>query len=158
MSKLYVFIDNGTSGTIGAYNEEFSDFIPTPVKVEQNYTKKKENISRIDHEALQKYFQQLIDVEIKDTPKPMELIPGGAEINIGTIFGDMMPQKKKKKRMTVKEARRFFVEEESEKLIDEDAVITEGVRRAEQEGIIFIDEIDKIAGKSDKNGGPDVSR
>lgn len=104
------------------------------------------------------YDEMIIEVEVKELPKPMELVPGGAEINIGTIFGDMLPQRKKKKRMSVKEARKFFVDEESEKLIDEDAVISEGVRRAEQEGIIFIDEIDKIAGKSDKNGGPDVSR
>ncbi len=104
------------------------------------------------------YDDMVVEVTVKDMPKPMELVPGGAEINLGSIFGDMMPQKKKKKKMTVKEARKLFVEEEADKLIDEDAVVTEGVRRAEQEGIIFIDEIDKIAGKSDKNGGPDVSR
>ena len=104
------------------------------------------------------YDEMIVEVEVKDVPKPMELIPGGAEINIGTIFGDMMPQKKKKKRMSVKEARKLFTEEEADKLVDEDAVIAEGVRRAEQEGIIFIDEIDKIAGKSEKSGGPDVSR
>ena len=104
------------------------------------------------------YDEMIVEVEVKDVPKPMELIPGGAEINIGTIFGDMMPQKKKKKRMSVKEARKMFTDEEAEKLVDEDAVTAEGVRRAEQEGIIFIDEIDKIAGKSEKSGGPDVSR
>lgn len=104
------------------------------------------------------YDEMVVEVEVKDVPKPMELVPGGAEINIGTIFGDMMPQKKKKKRMSVKEARKLFTEEEAEKLVDEDAVVAEGVRRAEQEGIIFIDEIDKIAGKSDKASGPDVSR
>lgn len=104
------------------------------------------------------YDEMVVEVMVKDLPKPMELVPGGAEINLGTIFGDMMPQKKKKKKMTVKEARKLFIEEEADKLIDEDAVVSEGVRRAEQEGIIFIDEIDKIAGKSNKNGGPDVSR
>ena len=104
------------------------------------------------------YDEMEITVEVNENPKPMELVPGGAEINIGSIFGDMMPKRKKKKKMSVKEARKLFTEEEAEKLIDEDQVITEGVRRAEQEGIIFIDEIDKIAGKSDKNHGPDVSR
>lgn len=104
------------------------------------------------------YDEMIVEIEVKDVPKPMEVVPGGAEINIGTIFGDMLPQRKKKKRMSVKEARKIYIEEESEKLIDDDAVIAEGVRRAEQEGIIFIDEIDKIASKSDKNGGPDVSR
>ncbi len=104
------------------------------------------------------YDEMIVEIEVKDVPKPMEVVPGGAEINIGTIFGDMLPQRKKKKRMSVKEARKIYIEEESEKLIDDDAVVAEGVRRAEQEGIIFIDEIDKIAGKSDKNSGPDVSR
>ena len=104
------------------------------------------------------YDEMEIEIDVKDIPKPMELVPGGAEINIGTIFGDMMPKRTKKKKMPVKEARKIFIEEECEKLIDEDAVVAEGVRRAEQEGIIFIDEIDKIAGNSNRNGGPDVSR
>ncbi|MBR4420210.1 MAG: ATP-dependent protease ATPase subunit HslU [Clostridia bacterium] len=104
------------------------------------------------------YDEMEVEIEVKDIPKPMELVPGGAEINIGTIFGDMMPKRTKKKKMSVKEAKKIFIDEECEKLIDEDAVTTEGVRRAEQEGIIFIDEIDKIAGNSNRNGGPDVSR
>ena len=104
------------------------------------------------------YDEMQIEIEVKDIPKPMELVPGGAEISIGTIFGDMIPKRTKKKKMSVKEARKILIEEECEKLIDEDAVTTEGVRRAEQEGIIFIDEIDKIAGNSNRNGGPDVSR
>lgn len=104
------------------------------------------------------YDEMEINVEVNEAPKPMELVSGGTEINIGSIFGDVLPKKKKKKKMSVKEARKIYTDEEAEKLIDEDAVIVEGVRRAEQEGIIFIDEIDKIAGKSDKNHGPDVSR
>ena len=104
------------------------------------------------------YDEMQVEIEVKDQPKSMELIPGGAEINIGSIFGDALPKRMKKKKMSVKEAKKILIEEESEKLIDEDAVITEGVRRAEQEGIIFIDEIDKIAGNSNRNGGPDVSR
>ena len=104
------------------------------------------------------YDEMEMEIDVKDIPKPMELVPGGAEINIGSIFGDMMPKRTKKKKMPLNEARKIFIEEECEKLIDEDAVVTEGVRRAEQEGIIFIDEIDKIAGNSNRNGGPDVSR
>ncbi len=104
------------------------------------------------------YDEMQIEIDVKDIPKPMEVVPGGAEINIGSIFGDMMPKRTKKKKMTVKEAKKIYIEEECEKLIDDDAVTTEGVRRAEQEGIIFIDEIDKIAGNSNRNGGPDVSR
>ena len=104
------------------------------------------------------YDNEVIEVDIADNPKPMELVPGGAEISIGSIFGDMLPKKRKKRKLTVKEARKLLLTEESEKLIDNDSVNEEAIRRAENEGIIFIDEIDKIAAKGTKGGGQDVSR
>ena len=104
------------------------------------------------------YDNELIEIEIADNPKPMELVPGGAEISIGSIFGDMIPKKRKKRKLTVKEARKILTLEEADKLIDNDSVNEEAVRRAENEGIIFIDEIDKIAAKGSKGGGQDVSR
>ena len=99
----------------------------------------------------------VIEADVADEPKNMELIPGGAAINLGSIFGEMLPQKKKKRKLTVKEAMKIFVAEEAEKLIDDDAVKEEALRRAENDGIIFIDEIDKIAGKGNASGA-DVSR
>ncbi len=99
----------------------------------------------------------MLEIEVDDNPKPMEVVPGGAEINIGSIFGDMLPKKKKKRKMTVKEALKLLINEESEKRIDNDAINEEAIRRAEQNGIIFIDEIDKIA-SGGKGHGPDVSR
>ncbi len=104
------------------------------------------------------YDNEVIQVEIADNPKPMELVPGGAEISIGSIFGDMLPKKRKKRKLTVKEARKILLNEEADKLIDSDSVNEEAIRRAENEGIIFIDEIDKIAAKGTNSGGQDVSR
>ncbi len=104
------------------------------------------------------YDNEVIEIELVDNPKPMELLPGAGEISIGSIFGDMMPKKKKKRKLTVKEARKILINEEADKLIDKDSVNEEAIRRAENEGIIFIDEIDKIAAKGNKGGGQDVSR
>lgn len=104
------------------------------------------------------YDNEVIEVDIADNPKPMELVPGGAEISIGSIFGDMLPKKRKKRKLTVKEARKILLDEEADKLIDNDSVNEEAIRRAENEGIIFIDEIDKIAAKGTNSSGQDVSR
>ena len=103
------------------------------------------------------YDNFTIEVEVIDAPQQMELAPGGAAISIGSIFGDMFPNKKKKRRLPVKEAFQILLEEESDKLVDEDAIKEEAIRRAENDGIVFIDEIDKIAGKGNRNGA-DVSR
>lgn len=104
------------------------------------------------------YDNETIEIDVADIPKPMELTPGGAEISIGSIFGDILPKKRKKRKLSVKEARTMMLNEEADKLIDSDAVNEEAIRRAEQEGIIFIDEIDKIAAKSAGASGHDVSR
>ena len=105
-----------------------------------------------------KYDNTMIEIEVNDVPKPLELSPGsGAAIDLGSIFGGMgLPNKKKKRKISVKEAKNLLVAEEADKLIDNDAVAAEALRRAENDGIIFIDEIDKIAGKG--NQGADVSR
>ena len=103
------------------------------------------------------YDHQTIEMEVVDTPQQMELVPGGAAISIGSIFGDMFQGKKKKRKLTVKEAFEIALSEEADKLVDEDAVKSEAIYRAENDGIIFIDEIDKIAGKGNRNGA-DVSR
>ena len=104
------------------------------------------------------FDNEFIEIEIKEAPKSIEMVPGmGAEINIGEMFGGLFPNKRKRRKLTIAEARRILNQEESDKLIDFDNVNTEAIRRAEQEGIIFIDEIDKIAGKGNSSG-PEVSR
>ncbi|NWF88683.1 MAG: ATP-dependent protease ATPase subunit HslU [Ignavibacteriaceae bacterium] len=79
-------------------------------------------------------------------------------INIQEIMGSIMPKKKKKRKTPIKEARVVMTQEEAQKLIDMEAVQKEAIQRAENSGIVFLDEIDKIAGSSGKSHGPDVSR
>ena len=93
----------------------------------------------------------------------MGMIGGGmmdeaSMINLQEMVGNMMPKKTKKRKVTIAEARKLLIEEESARLIDMDEVKEEALKKAENSGIIFIDEIDKIAGASKKGGGPDVSR
>ena len=95
-----------------------------------------------------------IEVEVEDAPKDVEI--NGASVSIGSMMGDMMPKKTKMRRMKVADARRLLVSEEESNLIDMDAVTEEALERAEQSGIVFIDEIDKVAGRAQH--GPDVSR
>ncbi len=102
--------------------------------------------------------ERLIDVEVIETPKPIDLPGGmGLELNLGEMLGSFMPKKKKVRQLTVKEAMTLFTVEESEKRLDIDAINAEALRRAEQEGIIFIDEIDKITARGNTSGA-DVSR
>ena len=79
-------------------------------------------------------------------------------INLQDMIGNMMPKRNKKRKVTIGEAKKILLESEMSKLIDMDEVKDEAIQRAENTGIIFIDEIDKISGGSKKGGGPDVSR
>lgn len=104
--------------------------------------------------------EQYVEIEVTDTPKgnQLDMSNEGMSIAIGNIFGDMMPQKTKKKNCKVKDARKILREQEAQKLIDMDLVTDEAIANAEQNGIIFIDEIDKIASGSRMSSGADVSR
>ncbi len=123
---------------------------------------KEENAERADER--ERLRQQLMKGEIEDRELEIEveeaapsLEVGGSAISLGDMMGNMMPKKTKLRRVKVKEARKILEQEEADKLIDQDAVQEEAIRRAEQDGIVFIDEIDKIAGRRG-GSGPDVSR
>jgi ATP-dependent HslUV protease ATP-binding subunit HslU len=106
------------------------------------------------------------EVEIEVTPQGfpmMDLLQPpqgmeGADINFTEMLQDMLPRRKKRRTVKVPEARRVLVDEELKKLVDMDDVVNESLDRVENHGIIFIDEIDKIAGERGQTGGPDVSR
>ena len=103
-----------------------------------------------------------IEISVKNRAMPFIEIfsPGGIEemdINFKDMFGSMLPKQTKKRRVTVAEGRQLLMQEEAEKLIDMDSVVSEAVERVENSGIVFLDEIDKIAGRESASG-PDVSR
>lgn len=110
-----------------------------------------------------KLEDEIIEIEVDDDPgKSIGIMAGMSEdmsIEIGNIFDGLMPGKKKKKRsMNVSEARKILTNQEAQKMIDMDEVHEIGIREAEQNGIIFIDEMDKIIGNNGSSSGPDVSR
>ncbi len=101
----------------------------------------------------------IIEIEVDDVPKTNQLDnQNEGMIAIGNIFDSMMPKKTKRKKCKVSDARRILREQEAQKLIDMDQLTDEALQNAEQNGIIFIDEIDKIASGSGMRSGADVSR
>ncbi|KAA0989642.1 ATP-dependent protease ATPase subunit HslU [Dyadobacter aurulentus] len=105
-----------------------------------------------------------IEIEVQQNQMPNVGMIGGAVddvsmMNIQEMIGNMMPRRGKKRKVTVEEARKILLDEEASKLIDMDEVKVEAIKKAENLGIIFIDEIDKVASsRSGGSGGPDVSR
>jgi len=109
------------------------------------------------------YDVRLIEIEIEEAAQlPIGMIGGGEPGGMGggdmsEMLGGLLPKKRVKKKVTVADARRIFAQQEADKLIDMDAVKREALRRAGDHGIVFIDEIDKVAGREGQRG-PDVSR
>jgi len=104
-----------------------------------------------------------IEIDMQASAAPNIGVMGGpiddmSMMNIQEMLGNMMPKRNKKRKVTIADARKILLEEEAAKLIDMDEVKEEAIAKAEDLGIIFIDEIDKIANSNGKGGGPDVSR
>lgn len=107
--------------------------------------------------------ERKIDIDVQQSQTPNIGVMGGSMdelsmMNIQEMIGGMMPKRGKKRKVTIAEARKILFEEEAAKLIDMDEVKEEAIKRAQNAGIIFIDEIDKVAGNRSGGGGPDVSR
>lgn len=102
-----------------------------------------------------------LDVTADSMPMMHVMGPVGLDdlgVNLQDLFSNVMPKKVKKRKMSVKEARVLLTQEEANKLIDMDSVVKDAITRVQEYGIVFIDEIDKIAGQHSKSQGPDVSR
>tara|TARA_B100000989_G_scaffold56898_1_gene38529 strand:- start:7666 stop:9051 length:1386 start_codon:yes stop_codon:yes gene_type:complete len=152
--------------------------IPPVNKVQSNINlslEKKENNTdkEINEKTRDKFKQKIKNGELDDrkieisVQKPnnsgIGMIGGGmmdesSMINLQDMISNMMPKRNKKRKVTIGEAKKILLESEVSKLIDMDEVKEEAINKAENTGIIFIDEIDKISGSSSKGGGPDVSR
>jgi ATP-dependent HslUV protease ATP-binding subunit HslU len=109
-----------------------------------------------------KFDERKVELDVPSSTSPMMQIisPMGIEemgMNIQDLLGPMFPKKTKKRKMNIPDARRYLIQEESQKLIDMEEVVKEAIERVENGGMVFLDEIDKIAGE-DSGSGPDVSR
>jgi len=134
----------------------------SPEKPDDQLTRTREKFREmLDKGSLDK---RVIEITVQKGGMPMMQVfgPAGMEemgLNLTEMLGSAFPKKKKIQKTTIEEARKIFTNEEAEKLIDMDRIIQEAVRRVEESGIVFLDEIDKIASSHGDSGrGPDVSR
>ncbi len=155
------------SDGLGSLQMLLGGFVPRksqePEREEEN-TSEEETLAERERLLLDlrsgKLDDSLIEVILEDNSNNMNdaFFAMGVDVNMGDLFGGILPKKKKKRKIRISEANRIFVQEEIDKLIDMDEVVRDAIQRAEQEGIIFIDEVDKIAATSRSSSGPDVSR
>ncbi len=124
-----------------------------------SFTDTKEKLRKLLQEG--KLNERYVDVEVNLRNLPVQVFtPSGMEemdVNIADMLGNLFPKRTKKRKVKVPEAMEILVHEEAQKLIDMDKVVKHAIERVEQSGIIFVDEIDKIAGR-ETAAGPDVSR
>ena len=126
---------------------ELSESERTALAVRQDDVRTRLRRGEMEHE--------IVEIEVEEVT-PQNEIPG-MDMNMSDVLGSIIPKKTKLRKVEVREARKILQAEEETNLIDMDAVYTEAIDRAEQHGIVFLDEIDKVAGRGSGNG-PDVSR
>ncbi|WP_019553206.1 ATP-dependent protease ATPase subunit HslU [Propionispira raffinosivorans] len=142
------------------FNKETADAQPDPQQEEKpkyqagrDWCKKRLAAGEMEKE--------IIEIDVEDTAPMVGMFAGsGIEdmgSNIQDMLGSILPKKKKTRKVTVENARKVFIQEEAQKLIDMDEITTDAIQMAENSGIIFLDEIDKVAGRGNSSG-PDVSR
>ncbi len=150
-----------------------SSVITTSVSTTKSNGEMPQNDTELNEKTRERFREKIrngeledrkIDINTKQTASAgIGMIGGGAiddasMMNLQDMIGNMMPKKNKKRKVTIADARKILMEEESEKLIDMEEVKEEAIEKAQNTGIVFIDEIDKIASGGSKKNGPDVSR
>ncbi len=152
--------------------DKILDILIPPVKTPAGYNPEDEDSEAFKNQKTREWMREklrkgemdekMIEFDVTTPAVGMQVLGpvGGDEMgmNLQEIFSSMIPKKKKKRKTTIKEARKLMADEEAQKLIDMEAVQKEAIKRVEESGIVFIDEIDKVAGNSGKSQGPDVSR
>lgn len=125
-----------------------------PAEEREKLSSRREDIRRAL--SLGELEETMVEVEVEDV-SPRGDIPG-TDMNVNDMLGSVLPKKTKLRKVPVREARRILTAEEETEMIDMDAVYTEAIARVEQHGIVFFDELDKVAGRGSAGHGPDVSR
>lgn len=141
------------------FKQEVSDE-ETPEAAGEKHKKTREKFRKMLHEG--KLDERYVEIEVSEKSSPMIeiLTPAGMEemdLNIRDIFNNLMPKKSERRKVSVPEAMTALTQEEAQRLIDNDKVVKTALKRVEQSGIIFLDEIDKVAGR-EGGRGPDISR
>jgi ATP-dependent HslUV protease ATP-binding subunit HslU len=153
-------VKKSSSQLAKAYNDDSEEQSDVKSEIELNDKSREKMRDRLRQGKLD---ERTVEIEISSDPQGMMQIlgPFGPTEDLGGMLQDIvggLPKKRKKRRVSVAEAKTIFEQEEIQKLIDMDAVTKEAVFRVEESGIVFIDEIDKIATADGARGGPDVSR
>ncbi|HHY46702.1 MAG TPA: ATP-dependent protease ATPase subunit HslU [Firmicutes bacterium] len=143
-------------GNIGFARQDDQESQETRARVQEQRAFMRERLRKGELEDM------MVEVEVEDNSPPLVEVFSGAGIeelgiNMQDVFGGILPKRKKKRKVMVRDARKILAQEEAQKMIDMDEVVAEAIARTEQDGIVFIDEIDKIAGR-EHGAGPDVSR
>lgn len=148
------------------------DILVPPIRKGPSFDTVSENELEDNNKTREKFRQMLKDGKLDEKSIEIDILvdqghnlqvlgPLGFDemgMNLQDMFGSMLPKKNKKRKLKISEARKVLEKEEAEKLIDMDAVVSKALKRAQNSGIIFIDEIDKVASRSGSKSGPDVSR
>jgi ATP-dependent HslUV protease ATP-binding subunit HslU len=148
-------------GTPQDWEEESQEGSPrVDVVFPQPSTRTREKL----REKLQKgeLDERFIEIEVEESTVPMEIVTASGMDNLGIdlkeVFGSIFPPRKKRRKVKVKNAREILLNQEIQKVVDQEEITQEAIRRVEENGIVFIDEIDKIVSPPGGSYGPDVSR